>query len=264
MLDDLDSAYARTVESGVDLDQPRDCHLYRIFTWDHAAYLRGQRVRRLGYIGESGRMPLDRLLEHLRDQPWGDILAGTDVDNQRYGCKREVLAAEQAAVVMEKPLYNVEWNKGNPGRVPPWQAVSERNQRNAMRRQPEWVPPKPRARPASLAASAPRVAKATPAPRAAPARRSPTLRRNRWPWRLGGWLILSLLTWAVAVWQLPFSAHLLLLPATAGAAAPLVGSCPSWRGRAGWRKRTCKRVGGVLCAVAVVAFLYAAGAHLST
>ncbi len=276
MLDDLDAAYARTVDSGVDLDEPRSCHLYRIDTWNHEAFMRGDRIRERGYIGESQRTPLTRLSEHLGEQgghlgdiagqPWADLYCGQTVDDRVFGCKREVLASEQAAVERERPRYNVEWNRGNPARTPPWKAVEERHERDRLLGRPLWQPPRqraPRARPAQPAQRAPQAASAPRAPRAAPARRV-ELRRNQWSWRLGGWLVLSLFLWVVAVWQLPFAAHLLLLPSAAGAAAPLVGSCPSWRGRAGWKRRTCKRAGGVLCAVAVMAFLYAAGAYLAT
>ncbi len=277
MLDDLDSAYARTVESGVDLDAARSCHLYRIDTWNHEAFMRGDRIRERGYIGESQRTPLTRLSEHLGEQggghlgdiagqPWADLYCGQTVDDRVFGCKREVLAAEQVAVERERPRYNVEWNRGNPNRTPPWKAVEERHERDRMLGRPLWQPPRPRAPRTQPAQRAPRAAPAPRAPRGAqapPARRTPLLRRNRWPWRFGGWLVLSLLLWVVAVWQLPFAAHLLLLPAAAGAAAPLVGSCPSWRGRAGWKRRTCKRVATLLCAVAVVAFLYAAGSHIA-
>lgn len=109
----------------------RDCALYRFWVRHPET---GQRV--LGYIGETGRMPFQRLMEHVYQKPWADTIVGWEVDSVTYPNKQAVLAAELAAIQAERPLYNIEGNMGNPDRIPPWVAVAQR-----QARQPDWVPP---------------------------------------------------------------------------------------------------------------------------
>lgn len=258
-VDDLDAAHARTVESGVDLDAPRECHLYEFEVRDpHDGY----RTTTSGYVGESARQPLERLLEHVYEQPWADTIVGWRII-ATYPCKRDVLAAEAAAIRDRGPLFNWEHNRRNPRQVPPREAVDQRHARDRAAGRPEWIPPRGRpypARPARAASRAPMARRAAPAkqaPRAAPARRLPVLRRNRWSWRLGGWVALSLAMWIVLLW-LPLAPHLTVLPSAVGVAAAMVGTCWRWRGRAGWRKSTCEGWATVLWLIAAVAVLYAA------
>lgn len=133
----------------------RNCALYRIMVLDPAT---NYTTVRLGYIGETARTAFTRFIEHLYEQPWADTIVGPPrVDPRMFVGKDAVLAAEKAAVEAELPLYNIEWNMGNPHRIPPWVM---REQRQA--RDPQWVPePKkggpPRQRttiPASVAPSA--------------------------------------------------------------------------------------------------------------
>lgn len=112
----------------------RDCALYRIYVLDpHTNYT----TVTLGYIGETAREPFVRLMEHLfgaRGEPgksWADTIVGWEVDLRVFGSKAEVLAAEEAAVRAEQPLYNVEYNGDNPRRVPPWEQVEQRRARDA-------------------------------------------------------------------------------------------------------------------------------------
>jgi len=119
---------AQPSTSGVDR---RDCALYRFWVRHPVT---GLRV--LGYIGETARLPFQRLMEHVYDQPWSDTIIGWEVDPVTYRGKAAVLAAEKAAVERERPLYNYEWNLGNPQRVEIWRA---REQRQA--REPGWQPP---------------------------------------------------------------------------------------------------------------------------
>ncbi len=253
----LQAAHRRTVDSGVDLDAARDCHLYRIYVWDHDAYQRGQRVRRLGYIGESSRVPLTRLLEHLEDQPWGDLYCGHVVDETVYGCKRDVLAAEQAAVEAERPLYNIEFNLGSPLQVPKWTAVEQRHERDRRAGRRLWQPPRerrgnsrgwgrsaPRARMASRPAAVPAAA----AP-SRPVRRSP--RRERVVFRFWVWLALSANIWIVAALFVPLPAHATAGPSALVVGAAMTATAPGWRANSrGWRLKWCLFWAVVLAAAA--------------
>ncbi len=141
---------AQPSASGVDR---RDCALYRFWVRHPAT---GRVV--LGYVGETVRMPFVRLMEHIYDQPWADTIVRWEVDSTTYSGKAAVLAAEKAAIERERPLYNVEWNMGNPLRVKPWEAVAQR-----QAREPGWQPPVkktrvPRQRRTATAASAPTAA----------------------------------------------------------------------------------------------------------
>ncbi|HLL65732.1 MAG TPA: hypothetical protein VK453_08280 [Micromonosporaceae bacterium] len=110
-------------------DDRRGCHVYRFLVRDPRS---DYRTRALGYIGETARMPFDRLLEHVREQPWADTIVSWEVDDAVYSGKDAVLAAERAAVEAERPLYNHEWNLDNPDRIEIWKAREQRAARDAV------------------------------------------------------------------------------------------------------------------------------------
>lgn len=170
----------------VPRDDRRDCALYRIMVVHPVT---GKVV--LGYIGETGRMPFTRFMEHLYDQPWGDTIVGhPHVDPRVFAGKAQVLAAEEAAVLAEKPLYNIEWQKGARHAIPQWTAREQRAERDRKRGTvtPDWAakgttPAAPRARSAAWSARRSRL--------------SPRWRRRR-NWAAGlaaGWLVVTLLLW---------------------------------------------------------------------
>jgi hypothetical protein len=68
------------------------------------------------YIGQTGRMPLERLIEHLYEQGWAHEIARWEVDPRTWATEADVLAAEEAAIRVEKPCYNWQHNEG-PHRV---------------------------------------------------------------------------------------------------------------------------------------------------
>ncbi len=122
----------------------RDCKLYRFRCWhpdDMTLPVTQRRILARAYIGETGRESFARLLEHIRDQPWGDTMAGWDVIGE-YGSKAEVLEAERKAILAEQPTYNVEWNGANEHRIPPPLAIRQRRSRDAANpHRPPWVHP---------------------------------------------------------------------------------------------------------------------------
>lgn len=122
-----------TLPSTTDL---RDCHLYRFWV-RHP--ITGERV--LGYVGETVRQPLQRLIEHLYEQPWADTIIAWEVDEVVYPGKDAVLAAEKFAVETELPSYNHEWNLNNPRRVEIWRAREQRWARDDAAGRVRWVKP---------------------------------------------------------------------------------------------------------------------------
>jgi hypothetical protein len=114
----------------------RECRLYRFYVTDP---LTGVEV--LGYVGETGRQPSERLLEHLATQPWFDTVVRWEIDPQRYWGKRAVLEAEAAAIRAELPLYNVKGNETNRDRIPPPSAIRQRRARDLQKGAVRWVHP---------------------------------------------------------------------------------------------------------------------------
>jgi hypothetical protein len=131
-----------TVRRGsLPIDLPPDvpCALYRFKVRDPGD---GYRTRRLGYVGETARFPLARLMEHIAQQPWADTIVSWEVDDTDFAGKDAVLAAEEAAIKAEKPLYNVEHNLANPDRITRQRAAEQRRERSRRRARDEspWVP----------------------------------------------------------------------------------------------------------------------------
>ncbi|MFI5895599.1 hypothetical protein ACIA5D_36445 [Actinoplanes sp. NPDC051513] len=160
----------------------RDCRLYRFWVRHPES---GERV--LGYVGETVRQPMTRLLEHLLDQPWADTIIGWEIDDRVFAGKGAVLEAERFAIETELPLYNVEWNRGNPHRIPPPAAIRQRRARDATKADtPRWEHP------------ADRVAVVSPAPTS----RARSAARRRWrPWQknLLALAIVGLVLWIASL-----------------------------------------------------------------
>jgi hypothetical protein len=118
------------------------CRLYRFYV-THP--LTGETV--LGYVGETGRQPFERLLEHLATQPWFDTVVRWEVDPEVFSGKQAVWAAERAAIAAERPLYNYEHNLANPLRVEIWRAKEQRWARDDAARTARWTGPDVRTSP---------------------------------------------------------------------------------------------------------------------
>lgn len=168
----------------------RDCRLYRFWV-EHP--VTGERV--LGYVGETVRQPLQRLIEHLYDQPWADTIIAWEVDDRVFAGKDAVLAAEKTAVEAERPLYNYEWNLGNPRRVEIWRAKQQRWARDDAAGRPRWVPPRQRV--------PGQAARRTELHRCDSSVRTYVVNRRNWePWQiktglwLTSWVISTAVTWA--------------------------------------------------------------------
>ena len=151
----------------------RPCSLYRIMVLDPRT---NYTTITLGYIGETGRMPFTRFIEHLYEQPFGDTIVGhPQVDLRVFAGKDAVVAAEEAAVKAERPLYNYEFNLDNPDRITIPQAIEQRRRREAAKGNPNWQPnQKGDRQPVTGAATAPAVAQS-------PSHLARWWARRRWP-----------------------------------------------------------------------------------
>lgn len=116
------------------------------------------------YIGQTGRMPLERLIEHLYEQGWAPEIARWEVDPRVWHSEADALAAEEAAIRAEKPRYNWQHNDG-PHRV--------------------WVPKVGHYRHPGRRAGVP------------VAGRSPVeaVLRSPWTWWLSVWVVAAVLLW---------------------------------------------------------------------
>lgn len=88
--------------------------LYRYFGAEHE----------LLYVGIS-KHPLHRLGEHRVDKAWW--LKIESVSLTHYSTRAEALAAEQAAIVAERPLHNIVHNGPRP--LAPWQRAVQLDER---------------------------------------------------------------------------------------------------------------------------------------
>lgn len=95
----------------------REFRLYRFY--DDAG--------RLLYVGMTGRMSLERLIEHIKTKPWAKDVACWERDPRSWDNEAECLAAERAAINAERPIHNIAHNGNNPGPV----AVRQRPTRPA-------------------------------------------------------------------------------------------------------------------------------------
>lgn len=166
----------------------RQCRLYRFYVTDPFT---GGTV--LGYIGETGRQPFERLLEHLATQPWFDTVVRWEIDPQVYYGKKAVLDAETAAIRAERPLYNVVGNERNEKRIIPPVAIRQRRARDAQAQEPRWIHPDDRA-------AQPR------AYRASPVRQRPAALTRAQKFAIGwgiSWLGSTITAWLLALhWHL--------------------------------------------------------------
>ncbi len=174
------------VSPGPDL---RVCRLYRFYV-EHP--ITGEEV--LGYVGETIREPVARLLEHLRDQPWFDTVVRWERDPRVFRSKAEVLEAERLAIAVERPLYNVLGNEHNDERITPPDAIRQRRARDARLGEPSWVHPKDR----SPDEFGPVRLRARPAPRKAEP--WPRWRKHLLGWAIT-WPILTVSGWVTLVVQ---------------------------------------------------------------
>lgn len=93
-------------------DLPRESGLWRRFL----AWLLGG-WQQLLYVGITGRTAMARWAEHIGDKSWAPDIAVLERDRRVWSSEEDVRAAERAAIIAERPVWNVEHNGNNPGAV---------------------------------------------------------------------------------------------------------------------------------------------------
>jgi hypothetical protein len=86
---------------------------------------------RLGYVGKTTQRPYTRRIDqHRRTQPWSDLI----VSHRVLWSSESVTAfglwwREIYYILTRFPVYNYQWNRLNPRRVPVYRAAAERSTR---------------------------------------------------------------------------------------------------------------------------------------
>ncbi|WP_345509450.1 hypothetical protein [Phytohabitans houttuyneae] len=97
----------------------------------------------LGYVGKTRQSLRVREGQHRDEQPWADTIVGSAfVIAKGVWTEAQLDACEQHHIRSLRPLYNIDHNGGNPNRIPPWEAVAQR-----QAREPGWTPHQPPAVP---------------------------------------------------------------------------------------------------------------------
>lgn len=92
------------------------------------------------YDGLTRQLPENRWRQHTHGvpggqgaQPWADTVTGVRVVWSRRKVTDWWLSVREALLIAgHRPLYNIVLNKGNPRRVPPWEAVRLRRERDRL------------------------------------------------------------------------------------------------------------------------------------
>ena len=78
----------------------------------------GRRVR-FGYVGKTRQLPSNRIRQHRDTKPWADTIVGWEVLWASRRCTGVRLWWEEVwRIVLLRPLYNYQWNRWNPRRIP--------------------------------------------------------------------------------------------------------------------------------------------------
>lgn len=78
---------------------------------------------RLGYVGKTSSHISYRDAQNRAGQPWGRQIVGPVRILWTGECGRVSLWLREVWYITRlRPLFNVEWNRANPDRVPPWAA----------------------------------------------------------------------------------------------------------------------------------------------
>lgn len=93
-------------------DLPRESGWWRRFL----AWLLGG-WQQLLYIGITERTAIARWAEHMNTKRWAPDIACWERDPRVWHSEADVLAAERAAIIAERPVHNVVHNGNNPGAV---------------------------------------------------------------------------------------------------------------------------------------------------
>lgn len=82
---------------------------------------RGTNVR--GYVGKTRQLVVNRAGQHGQTQPWADLIVGVKTLKAGSFTDLGLWWAEVWRIVLLWPVYNYEWNRLNPRRVPKYVAA---------------------------------------------------------------------------------------------------------------------------------------------
>lgn len=85
--------------------------------------LRTGRTARAAYIGKTSAPLVYRDTQHRASQPWAWAIRGPILVLWSADCGRiRLWVMEVLFIVVKRPLFNYQWNKHNPRRIPIYQA----------------------------------------------------------------------------------------------------------------------------------------------
>jgi hypothetical protein len=227
------------------------CRLYWIYVWDPRTNFT---TLTLGYVGETSRTdPIKRFREHVGNgtpscpgQPWSDTIPTHDpyealaqgvlvISTEVYPSKTAAWAAEELAVLRDRPLYNHEYNLGNPDRITIYDARQARAERDLAAGVPlaeSWAVLHEQHDRVPANAGTPerqRVPESSPRPR----RRMTRAGKKRAGWA-AAWLVPTIAGW----WLLAHYAAVVSTWRLGGVSGVLVGELLLWwtRPRGPWRR----------------------------
>jgi hypothetical protein len=88
----------------------------------------------LGYVGKTRKRPYTkRINEHRRTQPWSDLIISHRVLWTGTCTDFHLWWLEIYYILTRFPVYNYQWNRWNPRRVPVYRARTQRGIRNGLR-----------------------------------------------------------------------------------------------------------------------------------
>lgn len=95
---------------------------------------------RRGYIGKTRQKVGARVAQHLETQPFSDLMVEPETLWSSRKCTSLRLWWEEVwRIVVFRPIYNYEWNKLNPRRIPIYLAKEQRQARNYMKRRTGYM-----------------------------------------------------------------------------------------------------------------------------
>lgn len=92
---------------------------------------------RTGYVGKTRQRVHVRIWQHRVSQPWSDLIEGYRVLWQGQCSDFHLWWLEIYYILTRFPVYNYQWNRLNPRRVPIFKAQADRARRDRFGR--KWV-----------------------------------------------------------------------------------------------------------------------------
>jgi hypothetical protein len=90
---------------------------------------------RWAYVGKTRQLLAKRHEQHIASQPWSDLYPQVRVVFDFKGCPDWWLTLfEKYTIKFTRPAYNYDYNTKNSRRIPKYQAMKQRNDRDRLAR----------------------------------------------------------------------------------------------------------------------------------